>query len=261
MKTAMKKKIMRVPMLTIEDNNLSRAWARGFISAAERGVDFLSPLVVTINLNSDTPLEILAIRKEVDMFLSGFPEIRSCHTTANTIFPSSLWNRQLERKALFDRYFKILPKIKKHRVNQYGVYFERMIAFGEKRKNQLDSILSGYEPSHHRASALQLGIFDPMRDQTTQPQRGFPCLQQVNFIPLGSDGLHIIGTYATQLLADRAYGNYLGLHNLGQFVAHELGMTLIRVTCIAQKAEIGKPSKSQARQFVERISPLLDQTS
>jgi hypothetical protein len=39
--------------------------------------------------------------------------------------------------------------------------------------------------------------------------------------------------YAMHYLVERAYGNYVGLCRLGQFVAHELRLPLVRMTCIA----------------------------
>ena len=35
---------------------------------------------------------------------------------------------------------------------------------------------------------------------------------------------------------ERAYGNYLGLCRLGRFMAHEMGLTLSQIVCIATPA-------------------------
>jgi hypothetical protein len=40
------------------------------------------------------------------------------------------------------------------------------------------------------------------------------------------------GFYAMQYLFERAYGNYLGLCRLGNFVAHELGLELVQMNCM-----------------------------
>ncbi len=40
------------------------------------------------------------------------------------------------------------------------------------------------------------------------------------------------GFYAMQYLFERAYGNYLGLCRLGNFVAHELGRELVQMNCM-----------------------------
>ena len=58
--------------------------------------------------------------------------------------------------------------------------------------------------------------------------------------------------YAMQYLADRAYGNYVGLEHLGRFMAGEMGLELDEVNCIASVLEIGEMKKKSAREFVEK---------
>ena len=70
---------------------------------------------------------------------------------------------------------------------------------------------------------LQAATFDPGRDHVASAQLGFPCLQQVSFEPTAA-GLVVNAFYATQQIFDKAYGNYLGLAQLGAFMAHEMGM-------------------------------------
>jgi hypothetical protein len=48
---------------------------------------------------------------------------------------------------------------------------------------------------------------------------------------LDTDGFSVAGYYPTQSIFHRAYGNYLGLCRLGQFMAHQMGLTLQRMTC------------------------------
>ena len=55
--------------------------------------------------------------------------------------------------------------------------------------------------------------------------------------------------YATQDIVDKAYGNYVGLHRLGMFMAQEMGLKLDRLTCIATPAVRGRTSKSQLREL------------
>ena len=83
---------------------------------------------------------------------------------------------------------------------------------------------------------LQIGVFDPGSDHSAAAQLGFPCLQHVTFAPT-DEGLTVNGFYATQYLVERAYGNYVGLCRLGQFVAHEIQLPLVRMTCFTGIAE------------------------
>lgn len=226
--------------LIVESNNLSVAWGNAFLQVYQAGE--ISPLVVVINgLDDAEPSEIPVIRKALDTALEVTGTGLSCGRVANTIFPVSLWNPARHRHDLFKRYIKIFHRIRKHSGNQHGVYFQRLVGFGSDRNmdggvNQLDKIIKTWNGGNHRRTALQAAIFDPWKDLTDQRQRGFPCLQQVAFARIGDDRLSVTGFYATQYMFERAYGNYLGLCRLGHFMAHEMGLRLSQVVCIATPA-------------------------
>ena len=89
--------------------------------------------------------------------------------------------------------------------------------------NQLEWILKEYNhhPKARRASKFQATTFDPTRDYTSSGQLEFPCLQQISFV-FEDGGLQLNAFYATQQLARKAYGNYLGLSHLGAFMAGQM---------------------------------------
>ncbi len=250
----------------IEDTNLSRAWARAFQALTEPGVEEIVPLVLTVSgLDNGTITEDPSIRASLETALEAAGH-QSCQTVANTIFPSSLWNSSTRAEVLYDRYRRILPRLRaRHQGNHYGLYFARMIAFipkGEEQEevNQLKHILETRSRGNPRRSALQLVVFDPTRDHTHQRQRGFPCLQQVAFAPFGprKTQLSMTAFYATQYLFERAYGNYLGLCELGRFVAHELGIQLTQLTCVAAIAQLGKTTSGEARKLSRKLNVILE---
>lgn len=231
----------------ITDTNLSRAWVRGFLAVTEPGPGKIVPMVVTItDIDPARPIESEPIRQVLDRALAQ-QGAASCATVANTIFPRSMWNPAAPRAQLFARYERAFPRIKRaDGANKYGTYFERMIAFGKhptiqpQGVNQLEHIINTYHRKNRRPTALQVAILDPAKDHTHQPRRGFPCLQQVAFTPDSQQGeLEVTGYYAHQHLFQKAYGNYLGLYHLGQFVAQELGLRLTRVICMASVAARG----------------------
>lgn len=247
--------------MIIEDSNLSVAWAKAFIRVVEERE--IAPLTVAIRgLTDGNPLEVASIRHLLDEALRGEEKPLSCHKVANTIFPISLWNSQEDRQQLYDRYLRIMPRVLRERRNRYGVYFQRLIAFGcdsacEGGVNQLEHIIQTWCGGNRRRSALQAGIFDPRKDHTNQRQRGFPCLQQVMFAPQGTDGLGVTGIYATQYIFQRAYGNYLGLYRLGQFMAQEMNRQLTQVTCMASPAKLGK-TKGSLQELAREVRRILD---
>jgi hypothetical protein len=71
-------------------------------------------------------------------------------------------------------------------------------------------------------------------------------------------GLAVNAYYATQYIFDRGYGNYLGLCHLGYFMAHELGLELVRLNCFIGRPELGQISKSardELKRFVHEALP------
>ena len=254
---------MKGPMI-IEERNLSVAWGKAFLKVYE--AKEVSPLVVVIkDLAGGEPPEVLSIREALDHALETEGK-GSCHTVANTIFPERMWNPQARREELFDRYLKIFPRVRRlHTGNKYGLYFQRLIAFGCDNNgkggvNQLERVLGTWTRGNHRRTALQASLFDPHKDHTHQRQRGFPCLQQVSFAHTNTGGLAVTGFYATQYMVERAYGNYLGLWSLGQFMAHEMGLRLEQMTCIATPGVRHRP-KSELDPLARSVRASLEQLS
>lgn len=254
------------PETMIFETNLSHAWGRIFLMMMDRSDRDLAPLVVSIEGFRDSrPVEDLRIRQALDLYLTRSGKF-SCDVSALTIFPYKHWNRagRPHYKELSDWYlnhFLVRLKARDQR-NRNGTYFERMIAFQGARtkngkhifetKNQLEQIIRDWHrdrqhPKRPRQSALQVACFDPVKDHTGQAVRGFPCLQQVSFAYDNSGGLAINAYYPTQFIFDRAYGNYLGLGQLGCFMAHELGLHLVRLNCFIGRPELGNVTKTKLR--------------
>lgn len=214
----------------------------------------MEPLIVTVENINNVPTENPIIRQKLDDLLTT-----NCNynisTVANTIFPHTLWNPERERKLLYERFNKIFPKIIEYDNvgKRLGRYFDRMINYGsqEEKVNQLEFVIATRKDKNNpRRSAYQISIIDPYIDHSNMPQRGFPCLQQIAFAPIGDTDLSVTGFYPRQLIFERAYGNYLGLCRLGHFVAHEWGRTLSKMTCIASIGSRGEIKKSN-KQLIE----------
>lgn len=222
--------------LFIEESNLSHAWGKAFLHIIDNPGKEITPLLVTITGFKDgNPQEDKLIVTELNKTFKSFKE-QEIHTVANTIFPQNLWQySKFNRHNLYDIYLKSLPRFKalaRHK-NQRGLYFERLISYGEGplNGNQLEFIINQYNSrSGVRRSMLQASIFDPKRDHITTAQLGFPCLQHVSFVP-SKKGLTINAFYATQQIFQKAYGNFLGLCRLGNFMAHEMNLELDRMNC------------------------------
>ena len=82
---------------------------------------------------------------------------------------------------------------------------------------------------------MELGVYNPILDNKYDRYGKFPCLQQVAFNamgPKGKDGLGVVALYPTQNIFKKAYGNYLGIGQLGTFMAHEMGLELKKVIIV-----------------------------
>jgi hypothetical protein len=231
-------------MPEISDNNISRAWLKAVNLANISPRKEVSNLIVSVeDIQSNPIIEIEGVRAALDDALEmngNFP----VSTVANTIFPSSLWKKDKPRDFLYERYLNLWPRISAHKQNRRGTYFQRLIGYpkpGEPTFNQLEFVISAFNSGTHRRSALQCGILVPHADLNATPYQGFPCMQQLAFLPEGKDGLRVSALYPMHYLWARAYGNYLGLINLGRFVAREMGLELRAMTCIALIAKLDKP--------------------
>lgn len=234
-------------------NNLSNLIMDLFKAFIEPGVKELPGLSITINGFTDqgNVIEDDKIRNKLDIALKQ-NNFQTINTVANTIFPVNLWNPEMKREVLFERYETILPKVKKCSLNSDGLYFERMINF-KAGFNQLDKVITIYNKGYKRRSACQVAIWDPLRDLKNVPYSKFPCLQHLVFQCVQKK-LIVVGFYATQYLVERAYGNFLGLCNLGKFMAHELKLPLSEIKCyIGIELLDPKISKSKLKTIISSI--------
>lgn len=230
--------------LLIEDTNLSHAWSRAFLHIIDNPGKEISPLVITLTgFTNGAPKEDQVIRDELDNSLVANSK-QKVHTVANTIFPYSIWTHSKnDRNKLFQMYLDTLPRYKalERPKNQRGIYFERLISFGSgpENGNQLEYIIAQYKSRLGvRKSMFQASIFDPARDHVTAAQLAFPCLQHISFVPQNDKTLTLNAFYATQQIFEKAYGNYLGLCRLGDFMAHEMGLKFERMNCFIGVAKI-----------------------
>lgn len=239
--------------LVIEGTNLSWVWAEAVRRIQAKRGHTLSPLVVSLH-GFDTagnPHEDVVMRRDLDTLLAAQKEW-DVETVAFTIFPERLWRiAGGDRSKLFDIYRRAFPKYQamNRQLNGKGLYFERLSMFGRGPEggNQLEFIIKQYSGRKGvRDSMLQASVFDPERDHSSSAQLGFPCLQHVSFVPT-REGLVTNAFYATQQLFNKAYGNYLGLAQLGRFVAQECDMQLARLNVYVGVAKLERIAKTDSR--------------
>ena len=236
--------------LLINDNNLSRAWSRLLLRILDGGGTEASPLVLSVTGFGDKGVvpEDLAVRQALDQLLKLKGRLK-VEDVAFTIFPQRVWEMSRgNRTRLFTLYSATFPRWQamNKKDNGRGLYFERMVMYGRGPcdGNQLEWILSQFgSRSGVRRSMFQATTFDPGRDHVASAQLNLPCLQQVSFEPTTA-GLVVNAFYATQQIFDKAYGNYLGLAQLGVFMAREMDMPLARLNVMVGVAKLERITKS-----------------
>jgi thymidylate synthase len=230
-------------LYTVEDTNLSSAWVKVLKRIVEGSGNEITPLLLSLTGFDEST----DIREQLDLKLMQ-SKIGSVQTVSETIFPNSLYQLSgYNRDKLYDLYKKNLPRIKKiDKSNGKGTYFERLIAYNGNNNtkiNQLEGIITSLRSNNvKRRSKLQASIFDPRIDHTNGAFQGFPCLQHVTCYISENGGLILNSFYAIQYLYRRGYGNWLGLINLGKFIAKELNIELERFNCYVgvEKLEVSK---------------------
>lgn len=233
----------------IADSNLSRAWGRALAHMMDKRTAQISPLLVSVSGFDEfgEPEQSATIRAALDKLLDevNFYPVK---ISSAMIFPVQLWVRAHGNAALFyERCGRLFNKIKskKPRQNSKGVYFQRLMFYGQgegqEGLNQLDWIIKRYHRGGKVLMMCQAAAFDPRRDLTDSRRPNFPCMQHVSFIPDG-DKLSLNAFYATQRLIGRAYGNLLGLCHLGNFMAGQMGLSLAQVNMMVgcEKCDIPK---------------------
>ncbi len=173
---------------------------------------------------------------------------KSVLAVANTIFPSSLYERH-GAPELFDVFQnRILPKIRKNQ-RWSGYYFERMTHYPARKGgsiNQLWNIVERIKNNNPANNKYELVVFDPERDMDMS-RYGGQCLSFLSFklLPSSERRLALTAMYRNHYYIEKLLGNLIGLGRLMEFVATEGGVAVGPLTVISTHAEIDKPDASR----------------
>lgn len=183
----------------------------------------------------------------VDDFLRA--RDKSVLTVANTIFPSSVYERHGMPGffKVFDE--RVLPKVRKKNTRWSGYYFERMTNYPArtgKPINQLRDIVDRIKNNNPANNKYELAVFDPERDMDLSPYGG-QCLSMLSFKLLAAPRrLALTAMYRNHYYIEKLLGNLIGLGRLMEFVAKEGDVALGPLTVISTHAEIDQPTASRS---------------
>ncbi|RDI16347.1 hypothetical protein [Lentzea flaviverrucosa] len=224
------------------------------------------------------------VRTAVDEMLSA-RKLAPVETVANTIFPASLAARCKDAEELSDRYRRIYARLRKESTkNRSGTYFGRLVEYpGLEGKGQLPrliKLLSREVKKQRRVALYEMAPSSPVVDfepvvengsaeyeavlsepvSVYAPEKdglpfGFPCLTQLSF-QLDGDRLHGLALYRGQYLVERAYGNYLGIGRLLDYIASSSGLKCGQLTVMVGYAQVENGCVIHARNAVKRVRQL-----
>lgn len=235
----------------IRADDVGSAWVKAVRHVLEQYGGEAFHLAVRIGAKEDDP----NLRKATsDLGVSQ--GMQPVDTVANTIFPASMAATTSTMDELAARYQSLYPRIRKYSLNHGGTYFGRLVAHpaGGKYANQLSNTIRKLrfelENSHH-TSRYECAVYDPATD--AGKLMSFPCLSSIAFhLDVASRLLHTCAIYRNQRLVERGYGNYLGLAQLRNRIAHEVGLEAGELLVIAGHAEVDgrrRPLKALLDQF------------
>jgi hypothetical protein len=160
-----------------------------------------------------------------------------------TIFPQGLYERYPSCADLMHQYNRrngFYERIRKPRHGvRWGTYFRRLTHYetANGAVNQLDRIIQAIKGQPvARVGAYTMVIQQP-GGETTRP-RGGPCLNYVAVqMQRGTPRrIGLLAVYRNHDFVRKAYGNYLGLCRLLQFIARETETQPEWVTCVSSHA-------------------------
>lgn len=200
-----------------------------------------------------TQIENPALR--VDGWLQDYcptaenPDVPALKDVINTIFPI----RYLEipdRSEIYKKY--LIAHARKSRLagvkrRRWGTYFQRMIAFGSRNVNQLEGVITVLNRSSDWLRVTNpIHLSGPEQDSILA-RVGNPCLQYVQFIQPENGRLDLVAVYRNHDYLYKAFGNFIGLGALLEFVALHTGREIGSLSCMSVHAYSEKSNASLKR--------------
>ncbi|UFT99370.1 hypothetical protein KO561_19745 [Radiobacillus kanasensis] len=234
----------------IKGDNITDAWKKSINHLLQNGREDYN-LIVEIE---DPTKDDLETRRQFNSVLLGMGD-QSIETVSNTIFPYGIWSKSENRDNLYERFIKVYPTLRKVPENNKGTYFGRLVQWGygtDKCFNQVENTIFKLNREKENGRGIrvmyEMSIYDPILDLNNQ--MGFPCMSFIS-VKVRKEFVDLTAIYRNQYFVQKAYGNYLGLGRLLEFIAKEAGYKVGKLTCIATHADLG--SISPKANFTEMI--------
>ncbi|MGZ4736233.1 MAG: hypothetical protein ACXV8R_11545 [Acidimicrobiia bacterium] len=258
---------MSVAPTEIHSANVSEAWVAVVEAVLAMSGAHAFHLIVRVD---DPTAEVKAVRRIVDRLLDT-SSLAPINEVRNTVFPAAVARRYPEPADLAERYrTHFLPRLRRlDRANRGGTYFGRFVDYPtpEGAVDQLTVVVDKLRRASggkkwkaiyeiDMADGLDLAVYQ--RGEDERKLMAFPCLSFCSF-QLDGDRLHMLANYRSQYLVQRAYGNYLGLGQLLEYVATAADLRVGQLLIVAGHAAVEaqrrltRAAVNAARHELERV--------
>jgi len=162
---------------------------------------------------------------------------------AHTIFPQTFFINGITRENLYYKYWRFYNRPRKKLRTGWGTYFNHMIKYTAQNGDidQLGSIIDNINNRDKNYGASYFMII-PRPDRDLNKIMGAPCL---NYITIQTENttknkkvINLLAVYRNHDFTKRAYGNYLGLCHLLNYIAYETKSKPGVLTCISSHATV-----------------------
>jgi len=233
----------------VEGQTSAEAW----LKAAELLWDTQDRIAYNVILDIADPVTVtaadFAVLDTVDTFLRRFPKAKPLTTVAGTIFPAGHYARH-GVEGVYERYPAAYSKMKKG----WGRYAMRMLRrkgkdgeeinplqiLVEKMRGQLagSRLRAIYEIGTMDEELYDIPIYAPASDASCQAIGQQPCLSHLSFKIMPDDRLMLTAIYRYHYYVGKALGNLIGLGQLQQFVADQVGLKVGPLVCHSTYAKL-----------------------
>jgi thymidylate synthase len=246
----------------ISSHTNAEAWLKAMehLLACEGGKDF--NVIISIQ---DPCVEISEATAIIDELASEL-EMKSSMENANAIWPAFFARPGRKADAVFaDINRFVIGTIKKACKNRHDSYVERLVRWRSFEDGepvpQLQNVLARLKTEvgnrAPKSSSYEISVFSPRLDSGYM---SFPCLSHVSVkYDNRRKRVHLTALYRNHAFLSHAYGNYLGLGRLLQFICAETSTTPGELVSVSTHADAElNHAKTRTMASLQKIRAILN---
>lgn len=226
---------MNLPIV-IQAEDCGTAWANAVIALKENSWNVWNMVVTITQPCGDNQKAYLRMTE----FSQRHRLITPKHVL-HTIFPKQYYKGQHAKERMYKYYEKYYKMTRKMPHSGWGTYFKRMTSYKTadgQVYDQLDSIINHINQRQKNYKAGHFMIIPQVGGESNRLM-GSPCLNYVT-VQVENDGrgrrISLLAVYRNHDFRERAYGNYLGLCALLNYICVETNSAIGFVTCVSSHA-------------------------